>query len=613
MAPMVEKEWTLMFYFASDNALAPEIVSQLKAIKQAGFHPDANVIAQFDPNSENTDTHIFEVNRINKIQAKGKHRIGHVGFRANDPYVVNLMTDKVWRKDKKEGPIRDRIIKSLDRFKAKGEVFDPPVPPPRPERPEDGGGSLEAAPVESLQSFLRFCSRNYPARHYMLFILGHGLVVGNDTFLFDENAPEHSLKLTDLGVILNDFKGEIREKGGVFELVSFHSCSMSSLEVACELQYDGDKKYGGAKRNGGGKKNGGGKPEGTANYMLAAQSPSFVGSWPYRQILIRIFNYLVRKESDVQKLCTDIFSYCLYNSYDFIVAGYNFDVCLCDLNNVPKIRPPLSALAKALVEGLKYPQLVERVLLAHWDAQSYWLENYTDLHDFCGCLKRRLDGPGSEPAGVAEKISGACDEVITVLKKGGVKGDGLPVVRSEFAGTASQYSRGLSVFFPWSPPLNSLFWPTEYNKYRFFTDAGKGETPWSEFLAEYFLKTRRPARGTEEEALLAVAESNGGRARRKSKTPELEEELLEAFATRVFGVSGQLNKGGPRDTQGDDCDCPSIKNYPSFTREPQAEAQDGETPYELPRGSVVSKTFVSDRTPFKQGRGKTSILDNLAE
>jgi hypothetical protein len=43
------KEWTLMFYFASDNPLAPSIVSQLKSIKDAGFHPDANVIARFDP------------------------------------------------------------------------------------------------------------------------------------------------------------------------------------------------------------------------------------------------------------------------------------------------------------------------------------------------------------------------------------------------------------------------------------------------------------------------------------------------------------------------------------------------------------------------------------
>src|SRR5881628_1626735 len=59
---MSKKEWTLMFYFASDNPLAAGIVSQLKSIKQAGFHPEINVIAQFDPQAEGAPTHIFEVN-----------------------------------------------------------------------------------------------------------------------------------------------------------------------------------------------------------------------------------------------------------------------------------------------------------------------------------------------------------------------------------------------------------------------------------------------------------------------------------------------------------------------------------------------------------------------
>ena len=63
------KEFTLMFYFASDNPLAISVVSQLKAIKAAGFHKEANVIVQFDPFTEGTPTHIFDVNMINKINA----------------------------------------------------------------------------------------------------------------------------------------------------------------------------------------------------------------------------------------------------------------------------------------------------------------------------------------------------------------------------------------------------------------------------------------------------------------------------------------------------------------------------------------------------------------
>ena len=65
-----------MFYFASDNSLAPGIVSHLKALKQAGFHPDASVVVHFDPNAPNEPVHIFDVNLVNKLRAGGRSRIG---------------------------------------------------------------------------------------------------------------------------------------------------------------------------------------------------------------------------------------------------------------------------------------------------------------------------------------------------------------------------------------------------------------------------------------------------------------------------------------------------------------------------------------------------------
>ena len=69
--------------------------------------------------------------------------------------------------------------------------------------------------------------------------------------------------------MLRKFKFDIvqDERHGELELLSFHSCSMSGLEVAAEL-------------------------EGTAKYILASQGPALVGSWPYRQILLRVFNDL---------------------------------------------------------------------------------------------------------------------------------------------------------------------------------------------------------------------------------------------------------------------------------------------------------------------------------
>ena len=95
------KEWTLMFYFATDNPLAISAVSQLKAIKDAGFHPDANVVAQFDPFTEGTPTHVFDVNVVNKLKARGA---ADIGFKDDELAVRSLIEDKLWRDEETTSP-----------------------------------------------------------------------------------------------------------------------------------------------------------------------------------------------------------------------------------------------------------------------------------------------------------------------------------------------------------------------------------------------------------------------------------------------------------------------------------------------------------------------------
>jgi hypothetical protein len=534
-------------------------------------------------------------------------RIGFIGHSAQDSYVVNLMIDKVWGQEGEEGAIRQRILDSIRRAipERKQEFVEAaPPPPPEPQIDEDGNiDDFEASARTSLPQFLNFCADNYPAEHYMLFIIGHGLVVGNDTFLFDENAREHFLSLTRLGKILQGFKKKVVGQNAQFELVSFHSCSMSSLEVAYELQYEIEGEY-----------------QGTANYMLAAQGPSFVGSWPYRQILIRIFNHVARNERGplaVKELLRDIFFYCLYNSYDFIVAGYNFDVCLCDLNKVLGTRAAIADLSKSLIAGLSDPQIKERILLAHLDAQSFWLENYVDLFDFCRRVRRRLRPfvenrqPEEIPTKVRD-IRNTCSEVIKLFRKGNKKFDDLLVVRSEFAGSASQYAQGLSVFLPWAQPVRPTFWPNQYDRYR-LTTAFEREESWTEFVKTYFEETKRRPRadGENDEADDPMPALTLAAAPARPRQIKLQEELLERFATSVFDRGGQLAKGSPTDSQGDSCDCPSIKNFPAFTREPRRGSGGGGTVVTKDEGTLVGG-ILADPDALKQSNGQTFSLDGVA-
>src|SRR6185295_2534201 len=120
------------------------------------------------------------------------------------------------------------------------------------------GENLSA--TDSLRNFIGYSLENYPADHYILFLIGHGMIVGNDAFLPDDN-PKTGISLVQLGEILSEFN----KSKGKLELVGLHSCSMSSVEIAYQLK-------------------------GIANYVIASQGTSFVGSWPYRQLLKKIFH-----------------------------------------------------------------------------------------------------------------------------------------------------------------------------------------------------------------------------------------------------------------------------------------------------------------------------------
>jgi Clostripain family len=523
------KEFTLMFYFASDNPLAISVVSQLKAIKAAGFHKEANVIVQFDPFTEGTPTHIFDVNMINKINAKCDCQ---TTFDDKQPFVLNLIDDKLWNGERtREGKF---VRKATAEFI---EGYDPPHPPNGLET--INGEHHEFGPQRSLDRFLEFCSYAYPAKHYLLFILGHGVVVGNDVFLFDENADEHSLKLGTLGNVLRKFSDDVKLGGGSFDLLGFHSCSVGSLEVAYELQD-------------------------TAKYMLASQGTAFVGSWPYSQMLRRVFDSLEEKtpvnEKTMREMLVDLFFFCMHNSTDFLLAGYPFDLTLFDLGNISSTRGPLEKLSSALIEGLNDDNCLDLIILAHWKSQSFYQEMYTDIFDFCFCLKKKLEQ--HQPTGkAAPNLLNACTDMMSALakewSKGQDGGDEKFIVCSEFAGPEYQYAHGISVYFPWSKPPADRRILEEYSEYKFTGE--DFETNWLDFLEAYWQATlREPSRVELNRPALDRAQA-----------------LYEDKISLVYAQEGPRDpqnalsrmKTDPTDPTGGDELPISIKNYPRDIRD----------------------------------------------
>jgi len=519
-----KKKWTLMFFFASDNVLSPSMLTQIKAIKAAGYQQDTNVLLHFDPNEKGAPTRVFEVNRA-ESRAGGPSRIGDTG----GPLVSVLTGDDVTTKA----------------FQGAKEDID----------------AMESK--VALEKFLDTCREDYRADHYMLFLVGHGMVVGRDSFLPDEN-PVSAIGLVDLGRILNTFKDNAE---GKLELIGMHSCSMSGVEISYQLQD-------------------------TASFMLGSQGVSFVGAWPYRQMLITIYNAIEaerqnpRQPVSVDDLVEQLHDLSIQHSADFMVGGYSADLCLSTLKSthVVNLDKPIHNLAEALRNGLKEPQCQELILLAHWKSQSYWQEMYTDLYDFCLCLRQLcLQHDAKRPAqlpkdrkevrgydATQKKIEEACDTVMQILKPKRPKdiADG-PVVRADFIGAATQYSHGLSIYFPWTRPVQDKNEHAleNYADYKF--SSGPETKAWLTFLRSYFQETQRDGRISEDKNIKGQDASY--------QTPEFTQALDDAKeAFKVPGTpTGQPQSfptaldGGkvipPDSGGGGACACLSIKNYsPEF-------------------------------------------------
>ena len=489
-----EKEWTLMFFFASDNNLSASMFYQLKAMKTAGFQVDTNVLTHFDPHERGMPSMIFEINRMEK-EDQTESKIGD----DVDPNIRDLAGDQV----------KPVITEDPSRSRSSSEFDDLPA-------------------EKALEQFLDFARENYPAKHYMLFLVGHGMIVGRDAFLPDE-SPNSGISLVDLGNILRTFSEEIYEDTkGKLEFVGMHSCSMSAVEVAYQLK-------------------------GTASYMMASEGLSFVGAWPYRQMLQKIFctiEYAKGGKISVRNLVKTVHELCLHNSADFIFAGYSSDLCLISLEpkKVEALNEPIETLTKALKAGLIDERDRNLIVLAHWESQSFFQEVYTDLYDFCECLKEKCKKKETK---AQRAMWSSCDVLIKLLEAG-TQG---PVVQADFSGPDCQFTHGLSIYFPWARPVEDAQEHVikNYRNYAFVTELGGAS--WLQFLNAYFKETRRKPRRPLKEDLNFAEQKIWNFAEAAYKPFAFHSGPTAAPSAALTGKDSPTDAGG-------DFSYSFIKNYP---------------------------------------------------
>jgi hypothetical protein len=336
-------------------------------------------------------------------------------------------------------------------------------------------GEINSANPTALRDFIAWSIRKQPAERYMLVLSGHGSGAIGD-FLRDENALKNdrptSLSIPNLGIALDGVWKELcgtKEtdlfKGGKIHILGMDSCLMSMIEVGYELRD-------------------------SVEFLVGSEGAVLNTGWPYHRILELL---QVKPAMDPEEFAKSILkSYISYYD-DYEVAGASTDMSVCNLGQFqPKLRPKIEDLAKALIEALDEPVLKDAIVLAHWEAQSYKAEQYTDLFDFCERLQLRcikhpeaLDSLRKRAPHVLKDLQKAkddteilqkTDKVLSALPKDEDAKEALQLViklvktceqlrktinpngvsLSCYSGPAFQHSHGLSVFFPWFEDKEAL-------------------------------------------------------------------------------------------------------------------------------------------------------------
>ncbi len=314
--------------------------------------------------------------------------------------------------------------------------------------PDFNPGEISTGSRAALVGFICDAHKKYPQpKQHLLILCGHGSGATED-FLMKDDASKDALTI-------DEFKGALADATGggdgalnkKIDVLGLDACYMSMGEVAYEVRE-------------------------SVHYMIGAEGLEPAFGWPYRKILTAARAFLRDKGRHMEpaELATVIVRAYVdhYEDYDRS-AGRSVDLAAMDLTRIEGVKHAFAGLVRALKEI--DPAGHEKLLLAHWYAQTYKNEQFVDLRDLCERMRIQF--------GQNSKIGTRCGAVMAAI----AGGTGACVIKSGCSGFACQFSHGLSIYFPWaavSPDYQDL--------------AFAKETGWLEFLQAHVMATRRPPR-----------------------------------------------------------------------------------------------------------------------
>jgi len=384
-----------MVYFAGENHLADDMVYALKEMKSVGSNDNLTLLAQ------------YSAKWVEKSQSSSTRPATPLWF-----YLKN------------------------DGQHPKQWVMSNYIPPNESTRkPKDYIGELA--------DFIAWGVQYKQSDRYMVVLSGDG---GGPltTFLPSSSQPTKALKPRELAKVFECVNEKLGENK-IFDVVGLDSCLMSMAETAYEIREH-------------------------ASYLISSEGSEDDMGWPYRDILQTLKDNATWDSLQVVQSVVD--NYNMYYVDYAMLAGTSASLSALNLDNVDFLADAVKGFTDAANDILprsgEPPKDVSeaerfaRVLIrAHWVAQSYRQDQYTDLYDFCMILGKEIEQLDPQLLSAKlRRVQRACVGVMKVLcssEKCDQYSKDTVIVKSCYVGVESQYSLGLSLYFPWHRIKDAYF------------------------------------------------------------------------------------------------------------------------------------------------------------
>lgn len=407
-----KKKWTFMVYLAGDNNLDQNGVTDLDEMKRIGSTDAINIIAQFDRAGEGVETKRYFLRR---------------GTSLSDDAVTNL-------------------------------------------------GETNTGNPQALVSFIRWGIRKYPAERYAIVLWNHGQGWDDtDIYTSDRHRAVHRLARGRIrhaffrtsihsalfaaakpgiarAILLDDnakdFLDNVEMKKALIEVKKILGCKIDVLGMDACLMSMAEVAY---------------QVRDSVDFIVGSEQTEPLEGWPYHTILDAIAKNPVMGRGELAAVIVEKYL-ASYTPYDNVTQS------ALDLARSESMVIAITALAKALSDGLDDPTTRQIIMQTRVQVQSYEVQENIDLVDFCLLLKDKLS-PGSPLALECRNVIDAIADSSGIITKSGYKGTGV------------NNSHGLAIYFP------TIFVSPLYAKLDFAKKTG-----WGVFLSKYVTSIRiRPA------------------------------------------------------------------------------------------------------------------------